>query len=129
MNSDLYCMCTAILSVWNKSNIKKSYGIVVKNKNDDIYKVFSLLKNKFGNEIDFIFHIFNNSYSYLETTFYTTFLPSDNFIFAAKNKGVKKIVFLGSRHSNDYTDIVVEPFNYEFGKIIDLLSLYKSIKN
>lgn len=125
MNKEVYFMCVAILSVWQKSTLKKCFGICVKNKEDDIYKVFSPLKSKFGNDIEFIFHIFNNTYSFSDTTLYLTFLPSTNFIMAAKQKKVKRIVCLPKIDSYSCGDLTVESFEGNFGKVIDLLSAYK----
>lgn len=125
MNSEIYYMCVAILSVWQKSTLKKCYGISVVNKDDEIYKIFSPLKSKFLNDIEFIFHIFNNNYVFADTSMYLTFVPSVNFVMAAKQKKVKKIVCLPKINQDYNSDLVVESFSGNFGKVVDLLSSYK----
>ena len=118
-------MCTAILAVWSKSTLKKCYGLVLVNKEGEIQKIYSLLKSKYSNDVEFVLSLFCGTINYTDTILYVTFFPSQIFIQAAKSKKIKKIIHLPSKNQKVISDPILEEFSSEFGRIIDLLSNFK----
>lgn len=128
MNNDIFLMSCAVLSVWSKGGLKKNYGIAVANKENELAKVLCLQKSKFNSEVELILNIFGSTFNFSETILFLTFDPSKNFIDAAKSKKVKRVVYLPLKKLS-FKDEILEPFKYNFGKVIDLLSVYKIPEN
>lgn len=128
MNNDIFFMSCAVLSVWSKGGLKKTYGIVAASKDNELLKVFCSQRTKFSSEIEFILNTFGSTFNFTETTLYVTFAPSKNFFDAAKSKKVKRIVYLPLQDCG-FKDEILEPFKYNFGKVVDLFSVYKIPEN
>lgn len=129
-NKDIFLMTTAVMAVWSKSSMKKSYGIAIANKDKELIKVSTYFKSSFQSEIDFILNIFSTNFNYSDTFIYTTFKPSENFILAAKIKKVTNLFWLEDprKHNNDLCEEqFAKPFICNFGVVIDLLAQYIDI--
>ena len=121
-------MSCAILSVWSKGGLSKNYGIAISNKDNELLKLICLQKSKFQSEIELLLNVFSNLNNVTDTNFYITFCPSKLFVDAAKCKKVSKIFYLPI-YKTEIKDSVLESFKYNFGKVVDLFSVYKIPEN
>jgi spore germination protein YaaH len=128
MKNDLFFMATCLLTVWKEESHSKHTAVSWADNTFSDYKTYLIEANQ--DPIMFALEIFGDSdVEFEESNLYLTSTPSETFIKVARNKKVERIVFINNKNieiPNEQANFLI-PFNYSFGKIIDILSQFDVI--
>jgi hypothetical protein len=121
--NDLYCMTVCVLSNWKESYPNDTFSIVLNyGENEHIVHVFEHEDDWVG----VILEVLGQHEEAENIAVYISKTPPEIFVNACKHRSVEKIVFMPTEKSNKtYEGILLIPFVFSFGKIIDVLSQYK----
>lgn len=128
MKNDLFFMATCLLTVWKEGSLSNYVAAAWTDSSFVDYKTYIMASNQ--DPVMLILEVFGDAdIDHKDSSLYLTQTPSENFIKVAKNKGVSRIVFINNKKlkvSNDNAEFLI-PFNYTFGKIIDIFSQFDAI--
>jgi len=124
MKNDLFFMSVAILAVWKEVDPKSVMGVVVSDENGIDYEIKMVVKK--NNKFEMLLDLFDD-FSFDNANIYMTMTPWVELVSAAEAKNVRKLLYIPTANTLAPTssNIVVAPFEYTFGRIIDMLSCYK----
>ena len=126
MKSDIYFMTLALLSVWKVGVLKNYMGIVVCNANDDLIKIQCMKKDEYKNDACMAAVFFGQNIQFGNAKIFTTFCPTYEFMSCAVSKKIQNVIYLAKNNNSELEKEfnICQRFPHNFGKIIDLLSLY-----
>ena len=123
MKDELYFMAVAILSVWRQDDPAKYFAVIISDENLEDYEIRIIEKNmpKHAQILEIFQNIdYNSGYIFITMT------PFAEIVQTAEAKNFDKIIYLPTASDVPASDsIVLRPFVYTFGRIIDVLSDYK----
>jgi hypothetical protein len=127
MESDLFYMSVALLSVWREDNSYDYFACTSVDAHLLDYKIAVLERD--SPIFNSLFHIFTDEIDFEGSVIYLTIPPCEEFVKASIAKGVSKIYYLSDEQHVIKNEETIEliPFPYTFGRIMDVFSKYKPV--
>jgi hypothetical protein len=123
MKNNIFFMTLGAVSIWREQNPDQYFACVFVDEYEEDYQIKVMPKNL--NSFELVLKLFDDV-EFENGSMYLTTPPNQEIIESAAVKKIKNIFYIPSSIvKNSNSKITVTPWVHTFGKIIDVLSLYK----